>query len=159
MVEGQLPLSFLCVMLLNLERMRNPKSPDSSLPNGNSTFLIPAPYHPDIFTTALIAGTKAGLPNMFGHPKDRMSFDPLWPPFGDQGIMYVLWVEKPYLFQDLSHRWDITRCREHYGLRLVDDLKDHTGSKAMMTEDDHIQSQGWKVDGGEGLVVPGILHL
>ncbi|KAF5327037.1 hypothetical protein D9619_004872 [Psilocybe cf. subviscida] len=148
-----------CVMLLNLKRMRNPRSPKPPSSNANSTFLIPTPYHPDILTTALMAGTKAGLPNMFGHPEDCMSFNPLWPPFGNQGIVYVLWVEKPYLFQDLLHRWDITHCREHYGLKLVEDPKDHTETKAMMTEEEHIQNQGWKVDGGEGSVIPGILHF
>ncbi|PPQ99080.1 hypothetical protein CVT24_003640 [Panaeolus cyanescens] len=144
-----------CVMLLNLERMRRPE------PN---SLLIPSsliPQYKDILTEALDAAERDGIPNMKGRP-ERASFSRKDAPFGDQGIIYALWMHRPALFPQLSLRWDITQCRSSYGLRLggfLDKDGKPVEDDTAITEQEQLQIHNYNQKAGEGLIVPGILHF
>jgi hypothetical protein len=143
-----------CVMLLRLERMRDPDIlflPSSLLPK-----------HDDWLSEPMKAAKEDGLPDIFGDPKVRMPFDPLDFLFGDQGVFHVIWLYRPYLFEHLSLRWDITACRESYGLRLGKYTPKGSGSpseKEDVTEEQQLGEQSWAKLAGEQLLMPGILHL
>lgn len=145
-----------CVMLMDLARMRDPSPSTGAL-------LIPSNLHrssPDLLNPVLSQAEAEGIPNMEGRPLTEMiAFSRQRPPFADQGIIYVLWKYRPELFARLSMRWDLTHCRDGYGLRLggfVDKKGGRTEDESEMTEEEQLEKQIWEK---EELVLPGILHF
>lgn len=138
-----------CVMLMELARMRNP-----------DVLLIPSTRLPDVsdwLSEPVAAAKKDGIRSIFNKPDERMPFDPMDLLFGDQGLYYVLWLYRPYLFDRLSLRWDVTGCRESYGLRMGH-FKEGEHPEDM-SEVEQLAKQGYNSATDEGLLFPGILHF
>jgi hypothetical protein len=136
-----------CVMLLNLARMR-----------ASNQIWMPSSLLPNMYSPAKPAFKKASVDGVVDviTPTQKIPWNPLDPFFADQGVYHVIWTYQPKLFQHLSLRWDITHCREDYGLKLG-----LVGDEIEMdiSEKEHIKQQIYSDDAGEDLVVPGILHL
>jgi hypothetical protein len=135
-------------MLLHLGRMR-----------GDHMMWMPSTLLPSYTSPAATAFTAAsvdGVPD----PNDIGSispFEPLSPWFADQGIFHIIWTYHPDLFRHLSLRWDLTHCRgPQYGLELGQ-VGDPHGPE--ISEEEHLELQKDHTESGEGLIVPGILHL
>ncbi|KAF8710769.1 hypothetical protein RHS03_02258, partial [Rhizoctonia solani] len=141
-----------CVMLLNLSAMRDYKRPfmSSTLGSGWEKNGISG----RAFEKAL---SGDGLIREPGTTK-LIKFDPKNPLFGDQGIYHVIWAHFPDLFAHLSLRWDVTHCRQGYGLKLGH-WKDDNGEE--MSETEQVKSQIYMEEAPEkqDQLLPGILHF
>ncbi|CAE7226661.1 unnamed protein product [Rhizoctonia solani] len=141
-----------CVMLLNLSAMRDYKRPFMSstlLPSWSKNGISGKAFERALSGDGLIPDA------------DRtkfLKFNPKEPLFGDQGIYHIIWTHFPELFAHLSLRWDITHCRNGYGLKLGR-WQDEGGEE--LSETDQIKSQLYTEEAPEkhGQLLPGILHF
>jgi hypothetical protein len=141
-----------CVMLLNLKGLREaPFMPSKLLPLTEQTSLFS-----QAFSRVKIDGVLFPEDN-----SKRVPFDPYNPWFADQGIYHVVWTYHKDLFRHLSLRWDITHCRNGYGLTLGSFGSDDRGQPDgdSVTETEQMKRQHEVERAGDGFLSPGILHL
>ena len=147
-----------CIMLMNLQRMRDAHFMPSTLFPSSTKSLA---------SSAFFQGANAGIPSPT-IPGKFTPFDPLAPFFGDQGIYHVVWYFYPQRFRTLSHRWDVNFCRQHWGLRLgawgEDSEEDMTAEEiirfqktARKGEDKERLLEGSADE--DKVISPGILHF
>ncbi|KAF5317645.1 hypothetical protein D9619_012559 [Psilocybe cf. subviscida] len=55
-----------CLMLLHLERMRDPSRAPSSLFSNPATLIVPTPHHPSILAPVIREGVRTGIPSWIG---------------------------------------------------------------------------------------------
>ncbi|KAG8748645.1 hypothetical protein FRC10_000036 [Ceratobasidium sp. 414] len=141
-----------CVMLLNLATMRDVKRPFMS------STLVPGWSRSAISSNAFnLTLSGDGMIESADRSK-RVKFDPMDPLYGDQGLYHVIWTHFPELFAHLSLRWDVTHCRQGYGLQLG---KWHEPGGEEVSETDQVKAQFYMEEAPEKFeqLLPGILHF
>ncbi|KAF9452799.1 glycosyltransferase family 8 protein [Macrolepiota fuliginosa MF-IS2] len=130
-----------CVMLLDLEKLRNLRLMDSSIYQADSTHRFPSALGPEAFRAMY------GLPGGDG----RGRYDNVR--LGDQGYWWAIVSHRPDIFEPLSYDFEVTSCLLNtYNIGLGNDDTD---------ESEELSRQSFLIDTPqEGIVVlPKLLHF
>ncbi|KAI8998939.1 hypothetical protein BD414DRAFT_476483 [Trametes punicea] len=132
-----------CIMLLDLERLRDLRLMDSSF------------YRADPAAARVPALGPAAFEAMFGKPVDagegRMKYDGVR--LGDQGYWWAIVSHRPDIFEYLSYDWEVSSClMDMYLKGLGDDDADEDHER-------FVQVHTWNTPEQERAILPKMLHF